>query len=377
MSLMGLHRKEGVGKAQPRKGRRLRFFVPILAGATWGDRMIACLGALIAIAATALLCAVLAGPGSAFPFLVASMGASAVLLFAIPTSPLAQPWPIIGGNVLSTVVGIATAQMVGDPFLACGLAVALAIGLMSLARCLHPPGGAAALAGALGGADIAAAGLLFALAPVGLNAVLLTLVGYAFHRLSGRTYPHQPAALAFDPQAPGNQSPQVRVGFSSQDIDDALRDLGETFDIDRNDLDRLLRQVEIRTASRAHSKLRCADIMSRNIVRAQPYSLLETPRKLLLDHNIRVLPVVDRADRVLGCVGLRELARRGRSVGEVMSPAWTASADTPAAELIEPLSSGRHHAAVIVDDRNRLLGLVTQTDLLAMLGRLPVTQQPG
>ncbi|MFG3757464.1 HPP family protein, partial [Klebsiella pneumoniae] len=76
------------------------------------------------------------------PLLVASIGASAVLLFAVPASPLAQPWPIIGGNSVSALVGIVVARAIGDPLLAAAVAAALAIAVMSLARCLHPPGGA-------------------------------------------------------------------------------------------------------------------------------------------------------------------------------------------------------------------------------------------
>ena len=107
------------------------------------------------------------------------MGASAVLLFAVPASPMAQPWPIIGGNVVSALVGIAVAKVVPDPTLAIGLAVGLAIGCMSILRCLHPPGGAAALTGVIGGPAVAAAGFMFPFVPVALNAVALVALGWA------------------------------------------------------------------------------------------------------------------------------------------------------------------------------------------------------
>ncbi|MFD1837338.1 HPP family protein [Paracidovorax cattleyae] len=81
----------------------------------------------------------------ALPWLVAPIGASAVLVFGVPASPLAQPWPVVGGNALSALVGVACAALVPDPALAGALAVALAIALMVRLRCLHPPGGAAAL----------------------------------------------------------------------------------------------------------------------------------------------------------------------------------------------------------------------------------------
>ena len=151
------------------------------------ERLIAVAGAIIGIVTTGLLCGVLAGTGAAHPLLVAPMGASAVLLFAVPASPLAQPWSILGGNVLSAVVGIAVALAVPNATVAAGLGVGLAIAVMSLARCLHPPGGAVALSAVLGGAAGSAHPFMFALYPVGLNSLLLILAGLAFHRMTGHT----------------------------------------------------------------------------------------------------------------------------------------------------------------------------------------------
>ena len=88
-------------------GRRL--FSPILAGATLRERMLACLGALIEIALTGMVCGYFFGQDPHLPLIVAPMGASAVLLFAVPASPLAQPWSIIGGNTISAMMGILAA----------------------------------------------------------------------------------------------------------------------------------------------------------------------------------------------------------------------------------------------------------------------------
>ncbi len=96
------------------------------------------------------------GNGPHVPLLVAPMGASAVLLFAVPASPLAQPWSIIGGNTISALIGVIVAHFVHEPALATGIAVALAIAAMSFTRCLHPPGGAAALTAVLGGPAVTA-----------------------------------------------------------------------------------------------------------------------------------------------------------------------------------------------------------------------------
>jgi CBS domain-containing membrane protein len=352
------------------------FFLPILAGATWRDRVIACLGALVGICVTYLLCRLtlgsFAGDVVHLPFLVAPMGATAVLLFAVPASPLAQPWPIIGGNTISAGIGILVALVVREPILAAGIAVALAIAVMSLCRCLHPPGGAAALLAVLGGHNVTDAGLLFALDPVAINAVLITLVGLGYHRILKHNYPHKPLPAPVNTHGTKDAVPGMRIGFTAGDIDGALADLGEAFDIDRADLDQLLSRVELRALERSHGNLTCADIMSRDIVHVAPTTAIDEARALLLQRNLRMLPVVDSVGKVLGTVGLRELLKTGAEVAAVMSPAWTTTAEKPAIDLIAPLTDGKTHAAVITDAAHHLVGVVTQTDLLATLGRVPV-----
>lgn len=345
---------------------RSRLFVPTLAGATWRDRLVACLGALIGVGATGLICSLLLGNDPHLPLLVAPMGASALLLFAIPSSPLAQPWSIIGGNTVSALIGLIVGRYVPEPAIAAGSAVALAIAAMSLLRCLHPPGGAVALTAALGGPLVSAYGLGFAFVPVGLNALVLTLFGVLFHRFSSHSYPHR-VPVAINPHGTKDLPPSNRIGFNEADIDAALGDLGETFDIDRSDLDQLLRRVEMHALSRSRGLPRCGDIMSRDIIRIDRHGTIEAARALLLEHGVRALPVVDHDGRLLGIVGLRELTRPGLHVDDVMAPAHTAGPDAPAVELIGPLTDGRHHAVVIVDEAQHLLGLVTQSDLLAML----------
>jgi CBS domain-containing membrane protein len=350
--------------------RSFRLFVPILAGATLRERAVACLGALIGVALTGVVCGLILGDATALPLIVAPIGASAVLLFAVPASPLAQPWPVIGGNTISALVGVTVAHLVSDPMLAIGLGVSLAIAAMSLTRSLHPPGGAAAFTAVLGGPAIAAAGFWLPFVPVALNSVLLVALGIAFHKLSGRAYPHRPLPPPVNPHGTLDPPPEQRAGFQGEDVDAALATLGETFDIDRGDLDRVLRQVELQAVVRAHGGLRCADIMSRDVIKIDRGADAESARRLLLDHNIRMLPVVDEASRLVGAVGLRELAAPAPTVGEVVSPAATAAAGDPALALLPVLTDGRTHAVVIVDDARHVLGLITQSDLLAVVARL-------
>ena len=126
------------------------------------------------------------------PLLVAPISASAVLVFAVPASPLAQPWSVVGGNVVSALVGVTAARFVPSPYLVVGVAVGGAILAMSLLRCLHPPGGAAALTAVIGGPAVLGAGYAFPFVPVGIYSLILILTGIAFHRASGHSYPHRP-----------------------------------------------------------------------------------------------------------------------------------------------------------------------------------------
>jgi CBS domain-containing membrane protein len=214
----------------------------ILPGATLRDRVWACGGALFGIGLTALVCTALSRQPPPAVFLVAPIGASAVLLFAVPASPLAQPWPIIGGNTLSALMGIAVSHLIRDPLAGAGFAVALAIGAMSLTRSLHPPGGAAALTAVFAGHAGAAADWSFAFYPVGLNCVLLVLCGWVFHRFTPHQYPHRHHA----PSLPPGRPPAAAEGgdFRAEDLDAALAELGESLDIDREDLERLLHLIE-------------------------------------------------------------------------------------------------------------------------------------
>ena len=119
---------------------------------------------------------------TAAPAFVVAVGDSAALVFAVPDSPFARPWSVIGGNVISALAGSLVVTLLGTGTLAAMLAVALAIVAMQIGRCLHPPGGAVALSVVIGGPGIHAAGFAYAFATVGFNMALLTLAGLAYNR---------------------------------------------------------------------------------------------------------------------------------------------------------------------------------------------------
>ncbi|MBY5360867.1 HPP family protein [Rhizobium leguminosarum] len=357
-------------KEGPSRFRRFRLFSPILAGATLRERLIACFGALLGIGLTGVISGYLFGQGPHLPLIVAPMGASAVLLFAVPASPLAQPWSIIGGNTISALMGIIAAYFIRDPIIATGVGVSLAIGAMSFTRCLHPPGGAAALTAVLGGPVVAGWGFLFPFVPVALNSCILVGLGLLFHKLSKRNYPHVVPKSAENTHQTIDLPPSVRVGFREEDVDAALEALDETFDIDRADLGRLLQQVELQAAIRSNGKISCADIMSRDVIAIGEASEPDAARHLLLKHNIRTLPVKDPEGRLVGAVGLRELSMSTETIAHAISRPAVARPSDSALSLLPVLTDGRTHAVIIVDDDYRILGLISQTDLLSAVARL-------
>lgn len=213
---------------------KYRLFNPILAGASLRDRSIASIGAVMGVALAAL-----AGIGAQhiFPgavWLSASIGASAVLVFAIPASPMAQPWPVIGGNVISALVGVLLFKLFGSSVVVAAFAVGVAIIAMSLTRSLHPPGGGTALIGVIGGSAVGSLGFAFPLGIVLVNAITLVFAGWAFHKLTSHSYPHKVET-----------APKMPSGLLRADIDQAILDTGETFDINLADLEELLLRAEM------------------------------------------------------------------------------------------------------------------------------------
>lgn len=203
------------------------------------------LGALMAVGITALCSAVSAGIlGDGVP-LLAPIGASAVLVFVLPASPLAQPWSVIVGNTLSALIGVAVARLIPSLILAEAIAVSGAIAAMILCRCLHPPGGAVALTAVIGTPAIQAMGYHFAFGPIFLGSLVMIAIALLYHPLTGVPYPHRPLAVA--PKA----APQE---VTSDDVKHALEKHRETIDIDPDDLASLVLEAELESKQRESGK---------------------------------------------------------------------------------------------------------------------------
>lgn len=178
---------------------------------------------------------------SHLPWMVASMGASAVLLFAVPHSPLAQPWPVLGGHLLSGSIGVTCALLVDDALAASALAVGLSVATMYYGRCLHPPGGATALTAVLGGPSVHALGYAWLATPLLLNVLVLLGVAMLFNAPFGhRRYP---LAWAWPghPPAPAGADTEEELMITHGDLVHALTEIDSFIDVTEEDLLRIYR----------------------------------------------------------------------------------------------------------------------------------------
>ena len=155
----------------------------------WLEMIRSVLGALIGLMLVLTIAKYLGEIGGLDEWLMASLGASALLVFALPGSPMAQPWAVIAGNTLSALVGISVIHLINEPLLAMPLAASLSILGMFVLRCLHPPAAAVALIVVLGHV----LHYRYAFFPVMVDSILLVLAGAVYSNLTGKRYPNRPS----------------------------------------------------------------------------------------------------------------------------------------------------------------------------------------
>lgn len=359
----------------------LRNFWPARARIDAQELLRMALGVALGLLVTALLSRfwLEAAPG---PWMVSSLGASAVLLFGMPASPLAQPWPVLAGTAVSALVGAACQWLVPDLAVATALAVGLSVLLMVPLRCMHPPGAGIAAYVVLDHAD----GVALVAFPVLFNVALLVLCAVVYNTLTGKRYPH--------PQHSYEAGVGGQARFAASDLDAALSHYNQMLDISRADLEGLLHMAGKAAFQRTLGELRCQDIMSRPVFAVEPGVPLKEAWALMRQEQVKALPVVDAGRQVLGIVSVSDFMRLAQldvrdglgqrlkhlvswrsnsqgTVADVMSTqVQVASADSLVTALVPLFSVGGHHHHIpIVDAQQHLVGIVTQTDLVRTLSR--------
>lgn len=343
----------------------------------------AAIGALLALAAAGSACSYLFGSAAAL-HLMAPLAASTVLLFAVHSGALSQPWPFLASYVCAAAVGISLHHWFGPGLFVAAAALLLVILLMCLLRCLHPPGAALAVSLALADPSLAAMGVKV-IEPVMLNALIVLAVAVGYNRMSGVLYPKigQPRKVAHGTQ---DQPASQRVGVNGKDLDQALAELGEFVDVTRDDLERIVLATERHAVQRSLGGITAAHVMSRDVQFATPATTLEQAWKHLASHHLKNLPVLDAAGKLVGIVSLSDLVGPamaqarfnwrglfGRSkavtLAQIMSePVITVDSDRQAVELIPLLCDGGLHCLPVLH-AGKVVGVVTQTDLIAALSQ--------
>lgn len=333
-------------------------------------------------------------------YLVAPFGASSVLLFAVPNSPLAQPWSAIVGNTVAALVGVAVCLSIPDHALRIALAVGLAIVATVLCRAVHPPAGAVAMTAAMSPEAIDRLGFWFALTPIAAGTILLVLIATLYARLTGRHYPLRQFA---DPGRHGttDRNPSERLGLSEDELTGILERYRQSFNLGVEDLARLIGAAELQAASHTTGPLLTKDIMSCNLITVHPETPLSEVADLFRRHRFTSLPVIGANARFLGVIfqiyliaqarddalrldrgfipALRRLLERNRdkpvSAGDIMSVAGPRTTGNAPVSTLLPMMADGEVDAVPVLDGNRVVGIVTRTDLIAALARQAIRHE--
>lgn len=327
-------------------------------------------------------------------WLIAPIGGSAIILFTLPHSPLAQPWSVLGGYIMALSAAYLSLLLMPSPLLAAAAAVAINIWLMARFNCMHPPGGALALFIALTGPPaLANAGHEAVLVMENVGVILLAAL-LVNNLMPGRCYPYCRVKTKQNLHRTGDATPIERSGLNHADLSAAIQSIGTYVDMQESELVKLY-NLAVDKAFDRQLALSCADIMSRSIVTVTFATELEEAWKLLRAHKVKALPVVDNFGRPIGIVTVADYLRqlddttaaglalrlqgllrrtpgdtseKAEVVGQIMTEnIYTARADTPISELVHQLSENNLHHIPVLDSERRVIGMVTQSDLIAAL----------
>lgn len=372
----------------------LKGWGPAIGAGSPREAMRAGLGAMIGLAVSGLF---LLSPQVDLQlglYLIAPFGASAVLIFAVPNSPLAQPWSALVGNLTAAAVGVAACMLVADPTWRIALAVGITIAAMIPLRAVHPPAGAVAMTAAMNPEAIRALGFKFVLAPVVAGTLALVMIGMLYARATGRHYPLR----QFDapgPQGTADHPAPERLGLSEDELNQILLNYRQSLNLGVEDLARLIGAAEMQAAAHRAGPMDVQAIMSRDLVTVGPDASLGQVADMFREHDFHAVPVVEQGDKYLGMIYQIDLIRRAgenafrlkrgfgaamtrvlrkhdgaENAGQIMRQFTPhVRPDSPVAALL-PLLAGGGSDAVPVLDRGHITGIVTQSDLISALARL-------
>jgi len=334
--------------------------------------MLSGVGALCGLAISSLISWYVLGGMNAW--YIAPMGASSVLLFAVPNSPLAQPWNVVVGNTLAGLIGVACTQFLPDLTSAFSVAVGLAIFMMMTTDSLHPPSGAVAITAVLGGEAVHRLGFHFVLYPVLLNSILLLVFAVVFNRLIGRHYP----LTAHVNERSKDPTPTQKVSIQPKDIEYALEHHTELLDISQYDLEKIILEAQEHANERLVNSFVCQDIMSRDVIKLHENDDIHQALEKFKAVNLMSLPVVNAEENLVGTLALYEVVEwfKGATdprnswqhfVRQIMSRrVVTVDPLQPIQDLV-PYFVEKSFNYIPVVDNQRLVGIISRADMIAAL----------
>lgn len=356
--------------------KALRSLGPVSASAPFPEALRAGVGALAGMAIAGLFAL---SPRIDMQFglyMIAPFGATSVLLFAVPNSPLAQPWAAIVGNTMAALLGVSACLLIADPALRIAVAVGVTVAATTLCRALHPPAGAVAMTAAMSPDTIAELGFRFALTPVAAGTVMLVLMAAIYARLTGRTYPMR---RLDDPNAnaTADPAPASRVGLTGEQLVELLERHRQSHNLGAQDLARLVGAAELQAAAARLGPVAAQDIMSRDLVTVAPHTPQSRVAQLFSQHRFTSIPVTDAGGRYLGVIFQIHLIRANGAPDDPASRLMQrtgprASPSTTLDALLAMMANGEVDAVPVLE-HDRIIGIVTRTDLISALAR----QVPG
>ena len=360
---------------------------PVASRASWKELIRSCIGAGLGLALAGMLVGMVDHFVPHALFLFAPLGATAVLVFAVPSSPLAQPWNCVVGNTAPALYALLL--LWAFPTLSqtsmAALAVGGAIAIMLALRALHPPGGAVALLTVLSAEQLLPMGW-YLLVPMAALSAVLVAVGVLYHRACGRPYLHQP------PQIAKAQRPATQLALSEQDLEQLLQRFDQSYNLTPDDLGALLAAAEEEAIKRRFAAVSCGEVMSAKLLTISPQTPLEEVAELFHRHLIKSLPVVDEQGQLIGRVlradlfdwlwqghrahqqqSLWQRLKPGRNPKKqpvaqnlMRAPELCVQESTPVGDLLHELAS--HTVQFIAVQRESVLvGVITSSDVIRTL----------
>lgn len=318
------------------------------------------------------------------PLLIASIGASITIIFVVPSSPMGKTWPLIGGHLVSALIGLGLSAVFDNIIILFTLTITCTIMVMIALKCVHPPGVATALIPVLSQTSNPV-DVCFLLDPVLLNVIPLAFSGIVYRRWivskSSKTPQHSSNSAL---------SAHDKSSFYFDELHEVLENRNDWLDVDERTIDEIFKQTHLLALEHNNQKLTCEHVMTSEILTLAENDSVYDGLKILQKTKFSAIPIVNIDHKIVGIfslvdfllyvehrkinsfVGLYLLAKKrtSKTIGQYMkrNPV-SMHKDQHIARLIPYLTSGFHHIPII-NDSDQLIGMITQSDLIEFLYNL-------